>query len=135
MPGSVFSPNCQTKRGSIDSWAQQAEYHRRCYACCLTFCLDSMKLSWRSHQLTAIAPWLLKPAMFRDADNPANAEFAITVGDQWQRQGLARRLMKAIEQSACENGIEKLIGITLKEQSRDDHPGKQARLPLVSAPG
>lgn len=50
----------------------------------------------------------------RDADNPANAEFAITVGDQWQRQGLARRLMKAIEQSACENGIEKLIGITLK---------------------
>ena len=42
------------------------------------------------------------------------AEFGIVVEDGWQRRGLARHLMRKVEDSALEHGITRLVGHVLK---------------------
>jgi acetyltransferase len=41
------------------------------------------------------------------------AEFAVLVADEWQRQGLARRLMDLLLQSAAEAGLQRMAGDVL----------------------
>jgi len=48
-------------------------------------------------------------------------EFAIVVGDDWQRKGIATALMKSLIESARERGLKKMIGIVLNSNSRMLH--------------
>lgn len=49
-----------------------------------------------------------------DENNPDFAEFAIAVADEWQRQGIAGKLLSLLERHAAANGLRQLIGITLR---------------------
>jgi RimJ/RimL family protein N-acetyltransferase len=48
-------------------------------------------------------------------DDPRTAEFAIVVGDQWQRQGLAAELLRRLAAAAHERGIERFRALMLAE--------------------
>ena len=50
-----------------------------------------------------------------------SCEFAIVVGDEWQRKGIATALMKSLIESARERGLKKMIGIVLNSNTRMLH--------------
>jgi acetyltransferase len=54
----------------------------------------------------------------RDARQPDHAEFAIVVGDRWQRRGLGERLLERLVQAASAGNIAVLTGITLSSNRR-----------------
>lgn len=45
------------------------------------------------------------------------AEFAVVVGDAWQRQGLGRHLMERLIGVARERGVRKLVGLVLRDNT------------------
>jgi acetyltransferase len=47
------------------------------------------------------------------ADESGGCEFAVTVVDEWQRQGLARRLLEALLRSAQAQGLKRMTGYVL----------------------
>jgi acetyltransferase len=47
-----------------------------------------------------------------------DAEFAVVVGDAWQRQGLGKHLMERLISAARERGVKRLVGLVLSE----NHP-------------
>jgi acetyltransferase len=51
--------------------------------------------------------------------NPAtgDAEFAVVVGDTWQRHGLGRHLMERLALAAREQGVRRLVGAVLRENT------------------
>jgi RimJ/RimL family protein N-acetyltransferase len=49
----------------------------------------------------------------RDADEGGGAEFAIVIGDCWQRRGLGHKLLTNLIATARDAGVRKLTGITL----------------------
>jgi protein lysine acetyltransferase len=51
----------------------------------------------------------------RLADDPAAAEFAIVVGDSYQRQGLASELLARLAAAARERGVERFRGAILSD--------------------
>jgi ribosomal protein S18 acetylase RimI-like enzyme len=50
-------------------------------------------------------------------DEPDTAEFAITILDEYQDQGLGTKLLHLLIESAIENGIRKFIGFVLEENT------------------
>ncbi|UCE08086.1 MAG: GNAT family N-acetyltransferase [bacterium] len=50
-------------------------------------------------------------------DEPETAEFALTIIDEYQNRGLGTKLLNLLIQTARENGICKLIGYVLNENS------------------
>jgi acetyltransferase len=46
----------------------------------------------------------------RRDDEPATADFAVAVADDWQRSGLGTRMLRALERSARMKGIQRLSG-------------------------
>jgi acetyltransferase len=48
-------------------------------------------------------------------NDPAAAEFAIAIGDAYQREGLGMLLMGELMQAAAERGIERFVGTILAE--------------------
>jgi RimJ/RimL family protein N-acetyltransferase len=54
---------------------------------------------------------------FRVEDEPETAEFALTIIDEFQSQGLGTELLNLLIQCACKNGIRKFIGYMLAENS------------------
>lgn len=49
----------------------------------------------------------------RRSDEPETADFALAVADDWQRSGLGTRLLRLLERSARENGVQRLFGDVL----------------------
>ena len=57
------------------------------------------------------APWLVADARYVvDAADPASADFALAVADDWQRQGLARALLQRLAAHARRHGVTHLHG-------------------------
>jgi ribosomal protein S18 acetylase RimI-like enzyme len=54
---------------------------------------------------------------FRVEDEPETAEFALTIIDEYQSQGLGTELLNLLIQCARKNGIRKFIGYMLAENS------------------
>jgi len=54
---------------------------------------------------------------FRVEDEPKTAEFALTIIDEYQSQGLGTELLNLLIQCARKNGIRKFIGYMLAENS------------------
>ena len=50
-------------------------------------------------------------------DEPDTAEFAITIIDEHQNKGLGTKLLQLLIEAAIENGIQKLIGFVLEENT------------------
>jgi len=46
------------------------------------------------------------------------AEFGVTTTDEWQRQGIARRLLEQLFAYARSRGIERIVGLVLPENRR-----------------
>jgi acetyltransferase len=57
-------------------------------------------------------------ARYSTLPDPHHCEFAIVVGDDWQDRGLARRLMKALIDTARERRYTRMIGVVLKQNRR-----------------
>ncbi len=47
------------------------------------------------------------------SDEPETADFALAVADDWQRSGLGTRLLRLLERSARESGVQRLFGDVL----------------------
>jgi GNAT superfamily N-acetyltransferase len=60
----------------------------------------------------------------RFAERPAAAEFAVTVIDEFQRQGVGRALLEHLLRSAAENGLDTLEGFVM--------PSNRAMLALAA---
>ena len=57
------------------------------------------------------APLLVADARYViDPHDPAGAEFALAVADDWQRLGLARRLLQRLTRYAAQQGVRRLHG-------------------------
>ncbi len=54
-------------------------------------------------------------ARYSPTEDPAIAEFAVTVADAWHRRGIATQLMHVLTTSAAVAGIEVLEGLVLQE--------------------
>lgn len=54
-------------------------------------------------------------ARYSPTEDPAIAEFAVTVADEWQRRGIATQLMHVLTTAAALAGIEVLEGLVLEE--------------------
>jgi acetyltransferase len=61
-------------------------------------------------RLAGVSRYYLHPAS-------GDAEFAVVVGDAWQRQGLGRHLMERLIAVARERGVKRLVGLVLAENS------------------
>jgi RimJ/RimL family protein N-acetyltransferase len=51
----------------------------------------------------------------RQADDPQAAEFAIVVGDEWQRQGLGGELLGRLADAAVTRGVERFRAVMLTD--------------------
>jgi acetyltransferase len=60
-------------------------------------------------RLVAEARWV------RETPGAETAEFALSVADDWQRQGLARALLDRLRASAAQAGVQRLYGSVLDE--------------------
>lgn len=49
----------------------------------------------------------------RRSDEPETADFALAVADDWQRSGLGTRLLRLLERSARDHGVQRLFGDVL----------------------
>jgi acetyltransferase len=54
----------------------------------------------------------------RQENEPTNAEFAIVIGDRWQRRGLGESLLRHLLKAARAANIDVLTGITLSTNHR-----------------
>jgi RimJ/RimL family protein N-acetyltransferase len=59
--------------------------------------------------IVAVARFVRRP------DDPAIAEFAIVVGDRWQRQGLAGELLGRLADAAVTRGVQRFEAIVLAD--------------------
>lgn len=64
------------------------------------------------------APGVGAARFVRDPQNPAEAEFAVTVVDAWQGLGLGQVLMQTLVLSAAERGVDRLVGYVLPDNRR-----------------
>jgi protein lysine acetyltransferase len=51
----------------------------------------------------------------RQSDDPSAAEFAIVVGDEWQRQGLGGELLGRLADAAVTRGVERFRAVMLTD--------------------
>jgi RimJ/RimL family protein N-acetyltransferase len=56
-------------------------------------------------------------ARYASAPGSDTCEFAVTITDQWQSVGLARRLMEVLMQVAAQDGFQTMEGFVLKTNS------------------
>ena len=63
-------------------------------------------------------PVIADARFVRDAEQPAVAEFALAVADDWQGRGLGRRLMAHLIQQARQQGVQRLFGDVLAGNRR-----------------
>ena len=70
----------------------------------------------------------------RDADGES-AEFAIVIGDCWQRRGLGARLLSNLIDAAREAGVRTLTGLTLSTNRAMLRLGKKLGFTLAYQPG
>lgn len=63
-------------------------------------------------------PVIADARFVHDAEQPAVAEFALAVADDWQGRGLGRRLMAHLVADARRQGLQRLFGDVLAENRR-----------------
>jgi len=63
----------------------------------------------------------------RQPDDPRTAEFAIVVGDHWQRQGLGGELLGRLADAAVTRGVERFPGDDALRQRPDPPPRRASR--------
>lgn len=80
---------------------------RICELCTIDYAQESVWVILHGDDIIASARW-------RQTQNPSEAEFGIVVEDNWQRRGLARILMKQLENTAQRRHLFSLIGHVLK---------------------
>lgn len=75
--------------------------------------------AWVLEQPTSAGPRILADARYvRDPAEPARAEFALAVADDWQGRGLGRRLIAHLIDEARGQGVNELFGEVLAENRR-----------------
>lgn len=70
----------------------------------------------------------------RGADDPSVAEFAVSVADQWQGQGLASRLLNKLLCRAAGEGVRRMVGETLATNDRMQHLARKAGFGVRHSP-
>jgi acetyltransferase len=70
----------------------------------------------------------------REDDNPAVAEFAVSVAEDWQGQGLASLLLGKLLCHAAGAGIERVVGQTLATNARMLHLARTAGFTATPSP-
>ena len=73
---------------------------------------------------TRSSPWPASSASPRIA---ASAEFAIVVGDDWQRQGLGGELLGRLADAAVTRGVDRFRATMLADNVADPPPGRRPR--------
>lgn len=61
------------------------------------------------------APIVVADARYVLSDDAREAEFAVVVTDDWQRQGLARQMLESLVRHARERGVRRLVGDVLSD--------------------
>lgn len=74
----------------------------------------------RSYTIILTEPSKTRPAVVGEATfsllpNGKSAEFGISIADNYQRKGLSKFLMAALEEEALSRGLTKLVGYVLKD--------------------
>ena len=70
-----------------------------------------------------------------DADDPAGADFAVAVADDWQRLGLGRTLLQRLAAHASQQGVRRLHGSVLAGNEPMLAVMRQLGADLRNAPG
>jgi acetyltransferase len=71
----------------------------------------------------------------RLASDPTAAEFAVSVAERWQGNGLAQLLLSKLVQRAATAGIRRIVGETLATNARMLHLARKAGFAIVSSRG
>ena len=80
-------------------------------------------------------PTLVADARYVLLDDTSEAEFAVAVGDDWQRVGLGRQLMARLMLHARRHGVTHLIGDVLHDNVRMISLVRQSGGSFVKSPG
>ena len=67
-------------------------------------------------------------ARYGEMDGPDTVELGITVTDEWQRQGIAQRLVTELMRFAREHGVRRVEGNRAAPEPSHACPGEEARL-------
>lgn len=70
----------------------------------------------------------------RLASDQTAAEFAVSVAERWQRNGLARLLLSKLAQRAATAGIRRIVGETLATNARMLHLARKAGFTVCVSP-
>lgn len=70
----------------------------------------------------------------RKSDDPSAAEFAVSVADQWQGQGLASRLLGQLLCRASTQGVRRMVGETLATNEAMLHLARKAGFTVRRSP-
>jgi RimJ/RimL family protein N-acetyltransferase len=83
--------------------------------------LECLMQGWRADRFTLVAEWreqgrdaIIGEASYAVIRNEGRGEFAISVADRWQRQGLGSALLCALQFRAVSLGYLELFGETLR---------------------
>jgi len=71
----------------------------------------------------------------RLAGDPAAAEFAVSVAEAWQGNGLATLLLGKLARRAASSGIRRIVGETLATNARMLHLARKAGFAVRPSPG
>ncbi len=71
----------------------------------------------------------------RLASDPAAAEFAVSVAEAWQGNGLATLLLGKLARRAASTGIRRIVGETLATNARMLHLARRAGFAIRPSPG
>jgi acetyltransferase len=70
----------------------------------------------------------------RLASDPTAAEFAVSVAERWQGNGLARLLLSKLAQRAATAGMRRMVGETLATNARMLHLARKAGFTIAPCP-
>jgi GNAT superfamily N-acetyltransferase len=77
---------------------------------------------------------VIAEARYARGSDPTVAEFAVSVSDQWQGQGLASRLLATLLCRAATAGIERIVGETLATNGKMLHLARKAGFAVTRSP-
>jgi RimJ/RimL family protein N-acetyltransferase len=74
-------------------------------------------------------------ARYVKESSSGDAEFAIVLSDEWQGRGLGTRLLVSLVVAAKNNGVRRLVGMTLSENNGMLALGRKLGFKLATEPG
>jgi acetyltransferase len=97
---------------------QRIAHERLSRSCCIDY--DHEMVLVAEHRASD-GPEILGVGKLTKLAEPTAAEFALLVGDQWQGQGLGKRLLEALLQVARGERLKRIVGCTLASNARMRH--------------